>query len=186
MVFEFPDPEPGQEGQDFIKRVIALPGDTLEAHYGHPVINGWVVPSCRAGMYPYREHDGHSSPYGELFVEFLGDAAYLTVYEQGAAPSREGPFHVGPGEVYVMGDNRNNSHDSRRWRGGQGAGVPYANIQGRAMMVWLPFSRFWVSVMGKPTLPKGVPAALEQGVAKCLAERPTDTTPPAPQANPAR
>jgi signal peptidase I len=181
IVFEFPDPEPGQEGQDFIKRVIALPGDTLDVSYGHPIINGWKVPSCRVGMYPYGEHDGHTAPYGELFVEFLGDASYLTVYEQGAAVGREGPYHVGPDEVYVMGDNRNNSHDSRRWRGGEGGGVPYGNIQGRAMNVWLPLSRFWVAVMGYPTLPKNVPPALKEGVERCLSQRPAETTPPPPK-----
>jgi signal peptidase I len=180
IVFVFPDPEPGHEGQDFIKRVIALPGDTLEAEYGHPIINGWKVPSCRVGLYRYGERDGHSSPYGELFVEFLGDSAHLTLYEQGNSISREGPFYVGPDEVYVMGDNRNNSHDSRRWRGGEGGGVPYGNIQGRAMNVWLPFSRFAVSVMGHPTVPKGMPPELTTGIEKCLSERPSNTTPPPP------
>lgn len=178
IVFEFPDPAPGQEGQDFIKRVIALPGDTLEVRHGQPIINGWKVPRCAVGKYPYRQNDGNSADYGDLFVEFLADEAYLTVYEDGGSLGYEGPFKVQPGEVYVMGDNRNNSHDSRRWRGGKGGGVPFDNIQGRAMRVWWPLSRVLVPVMGHPELPKGMPEALTAGIERCLSQRPSETTPP--------
>lgn len=178
IVFEFPDPAPGQEGQDFIKRVIALPGDTLEVRHGQPIINGWKVPRCSVGKYPYRQNDGNSADEGALFVEFLADEAYLTVYEDGGSLGYEGPFTVQPGEVYVMGDNRNNSHDSRRWRGGKGGGVPFENIQGRAMRVWWPLSRVLVPVMGHPELPKGMPEALTAGIERCLAQRPNQTTPP--------
>src|SRR5690606_1970650 len=158
IVFEFPDPDPAHEGDDFIKRVIALPGDTLEVKRGHPIINGWEVPSCEVGRYPYGENAGHSTPYGTLFVDFLGAMAYFTVYEPPHPTSGlGGPFEVGPNEVYVMGDNRHNSHDSRRWRNGAGAGVPFDNIRGRAMSVWLPLSRFMVPVMGEPELPERVP-----------------------------
>ncbi len=181
IVFEFPDPDPAHEGDDFIKRVIALPGDTLEAKRGHPIINGWEVPSCKAGRYPYGPHDGHSSPYGDLYVEFLGDMSYLTVYEQKQITGMEGPFYVGPNEVYVMGDNRHNSHDSRRWRNGEGAGVPFENIRGRAMNVWLPLSRLMVPVMGHPALPDRVPQELKDGVERCLRERPAQTVPPPPK-----
>jgi signal peptidase I len=178
IVFEFPDPAPGQEGQDFIKRVIAMPGDTLEVRHGQPIINGWKVPRCRVGQYPFRQNDGNASDVGELFVEFLGDAAYLTVYDGGAAMAYEGPFRVPSGEIYVMGDNRNNSHDSRKWHGGKGGGVPFANIQGRAMRVWWPLSRMLVPVMGHPELPKGMSPALTEGIDRCLAQRPNETTPP--------
>lgn len=180
IVFEFPDEGTGHDGQDFIKRVIGLPGDHLEVKRGHPIINGWTVPSCAVGKYPYGEQDGHSSEFGDLFVEFLGDAAYLTVYEQASSVAYEGPFHVQPGEVYVMGDNRHNSHDSRRWRGGEGAGVPFEKIQGRAMRVWFPLSRMMVPVMGHPQLPPNVPRALTEGVERCLQQRPEQTVPPPP------
>ena len=58
MVFAFPEhPE-----QDFIKRVIAVPGDRLEARGGHPIINGWEVPSCRVGPYNYLEGEPPPDP----------------------------------------------------------------------------------------------------------------------------
>lgn len=179
IVFEFPDPAPGQEGQDFIKRVIAMPGDTLEVRHGQPIVNGWKVPRCRVGQYPFRQNDGNASEMGELYVEFLADESYLTVYDGSGSPAYEGPFHVPANEIYVMGDNRNNSLDSRKWRSGKGGGVPYANIQGRAMRVWWPPSRLLVPVMGHPELPTGLSPALTEGIERCLAQRPSDTVPPA-------
>lgn len=183
IVFEFPDPAPGQEGQDFIKRVIALPGDVLEVRHGQPIINGWKVPRCSVGKYKFGENDG-SSESGDLYVEFLGDEAYLTVYDDGPSVAYEGPFRVPAGEVYVMGDNRNNSHDSRKWYGAKGGGVPYENIQGRAMRVWWPPSRIFVPVMGDPVLPKGMSPALTEGIDRCMSQRPSSTLPPAKPATP--
>ena len=87
-----------------------------------------------------------------------------------------------------MGDNRNNSHDSRMWFGGQGGGVPYDNIRGRALFVWLSvsdngidWSREGAPVMGRPRLP---PSAkdLEPQLEKCLKSRPSVTNPPLPPA----
>lgn len=178
IVFQYPDPDPAHGGQDYIKRVIALPGDVLEVHDGHPVINGWRVPSCHAGIYRYSERDGQLSEHADLYVEFLGDLAYLTLFEQGFESGTEGPFRVREGEVYVMGDNRDNSHDSRRWQQGRGAGVPFDNIRGRAMRVWWPLDRLMVPVMGEPTLPDWMPAELTHGVHRCLAQRPHETLPP--------
>ena len=185
MVFAFPEhPE-----QDFIKRVIAIPGDKLEARGSHPIINGWEVPSCPVGLYSYTEGEPIASKHeGDLFVEFLEDEAYLTLYDRyaGGANDYQGPYFVRPGEVYVMGDNRNNSHDSRMWFGGQGGGVPFENVKGRALFVWLSvgeqgmaWSRLGAPVMGKPRLPPEM-RALEPALEKCLRERPPihKTTPP--------
>jgi signal peptidase I len=185
MVFEFPDINPNNERQDYIKRVMAIPGDTLEVDSGHPIINGWRVPSCKVGKYVDDDPSGFGQHTGDLFVEFLEDTAYLALYDDHHFPQRQGPYRVAPGEVWVMGDNRHNSLDSRAWQrrgGGIGAGVPYANIKGRAMIVWFPASRMLVNVMGKPTLPDGAPAELVAGIDRCLEQRPAaeDTIPPRP------
>ncbi len=184
IVFEYPDINLSNERQDFIKRVIAIPGDTLEVDSGHPIINGWRVPSCKVGKYSEEEPAGLGRHSGDLFVEFLEDTAYLALYDDHHFAQRQGPYEVAPGEVWVMGDNRHNSLDSRAWqRGGGrlGAGVPYANIKGRAMIVWFPASRMLVNVMGKPLLPDGAPPELVQAIDRCLSQRPpaAETVPPA-------
>jgi len=181
MVFAYPE----HPDQDFIKRVIAIPGDRLEARGGHPIINGWEVPSCYAGPYSYIESQDSTRHEGELFVEFLEDEAFLTLYDrQSPQTDYQGPFYAKPGEVWVMGDNRNNSHDSRVWWGGQGGGVPYENIKGRALFVWLSvadtmdWSRIFAPVMGRPPgkgpfgiLPTTM-KTLEPAIDKCLRARP--------------
>ena len=190
MVFEYPDPNPKAEKQDFIKRVVALQGDELVVEGGHPIINGWKVPSCRVGSYEFDEGAESSLKRGDLFVEYLGEYAYLTLFEEGRAEGRQGPYRVKPGETWVLGDNRNNSSDSRAWYGGRGGGVPDANIKGRAMFVWLNFKkngwpdvdRLFTHVLGTPKLPVGAPSDILAGIDRCLKERPPadQTLPPPP------
>lgn len=189
IVFAYPEhPE-----QDFIKRVIAIPGDKLEARNGHPILNGWQVPSCYVGPYAYVEPPDGGRHEGDVYVEFLEDEAFLTFFDKlSGQGDYQGPFLVKPNEVYVMGDNRNNSHDSRMWWQGQGGGVPFQNIKGRALFVWLSvgerwdFSRILAPVMGRPpghgpfgTLPPSM-KALEGAVETCLKNRPplAQTRPP--------
>src|SRR5262249_14040750 len=146
---------------------------------GRPIINGWLVPHCKVGK--FKPPEGHEA---ELFVEYLEDKAYFTLFENdpdeqtctseaecnavGLAcragicgirqPSGREPFKAKPEEVWVMGDNRNNSHDSRSWYNNNGGGVPFENIKGRAMFVWMSFGpggavqkdRLFVNVLGNP------------------------------------
>ena len=101
------------------------------------------MPSCRVGAWSYTDYDSPITHHeGDLYVEYLGDESYLTFYDHasGMFPEYQGPYFAKAGEVWVMGDNRNNSHDSRMWFGGQGGGVPFENIRGRALFVWLSVS----------------------------------------------
>jgi signal peptidase I len=183
IVFAFPEhPE-----QDFIKRVVAVGGDKLEARNGHPIINGWEVPSCHVGLWTYNDYDSPISHHeGDLYVEYLGHESFLTFYDRasGMFPEYQGPYYAKKDEVWVMGDNRNNSHDSRMWFGGQGGGVPFENIRGRALFVWLSvsdsgldWSREGAPVMGRPRLPPSA-MGLEPQFEQCLKERPALTDPP--------
>lgn len=179
FVFKFPErPE-----QDFVKRAIAVAGDKLEVRGGHPVINGWEVPSCSVGTYRYTEQMDGSAHEGELLVEFLEASAYLVFLDR-AAPATEtqGPYRAGPDETWVMGDNRNNSHDSRMWFGGNGGGVPASHVKGRARLIWLSESAAHqgADLARDPVAPTPELAAT---LAKCLAGRPplAATTPPAPK-----
>lgn len=198
VVFEYPDPSPDNPRQNFIKRTIALPGDTLETRGGFPYINGWKVPNCFVGKYTFDEATGYPKS-GELYVEFLGEHSFLTLYENQNSKDPEtqeqveGPYHVAEGEFWVLGDNRNSSSDSRRWNQGRGGGVPFPHVKGRAMFVWLSFNeqgsdafgvtwdRLFTDVMGAPRLPKEAPEQLKKGIEQCLLERPENTNPPAPK-----
>ena len=139
------------------------------------------------GAYEYSEGNGFAKQ-GELFVEFLGEAAYLTLYEDDRFEGHQGPYHVKADEVWVLGDNRNNSSDSRAWDNGRGAGAPFEKIKGRALFVWLSFAddgsvtwqRLFTGVMGQPELPPGSPEALTTAIHRCLSQRPKITLPPNP------
>ncbi len=207
IVFKFPE----NAEQDFIKRVIATPGDTLEVVDGRPIINGFIVPLCHVGSFDEDGRGGEDGRGSELYVEYLDDEVYFTLYDHrpgGSAcetaadcPSPErcfsgycgrdehhrGPWTVGPSEVWVMGDNRFNSHDSRNWSNGRGAGVPYENIRGRAMVIFATFNqtggvleRMALPVMGKPHLP-ATHGRLQAGLDKCLRDAPKSAAPPPPK-----
>lgn len=185
IVFEYPNPDDSVPRQDYIYRVIAVPGDTLELDNGHPIINGWRVPNCLVGRYEL--HYGQETRrQGNLFVEFLGEQSFLTWFEDGRETGSQGPYLVRPGEVWVVGDNRNNSRDSRYWNGGNGAGVPIRLIKGRAAFVWLAIGSngivAWDRIgrdINEVPVPIGDHDQIASGIRDCLAKRPSQTVPPA-------
>ncbi|HVW23779.1 MAG TPA: signal peptidase I [Polyangiaceae bacterium] len=181
------DRDSTQGVEHLVKRVIGLPGDRVRIRAGHPLINDWEIPSCDAGTY-FRP-EPHGGVEGRLLVEFLEDRAYLTVYTPLTTPFAD-EFVVAEGEVFVLGDNRNGSVDSRSWNQGHGAGVPLADVRGEASRFLLgahrdesvDWSRF-LRGFGTALHLEGMDLdALHAQIARCLRQAPRATTPPAPRA----
>ncbi|MEN9912551.1 MAG: hypothetical protein RI956_995, partial [Pseudomonadota bacterium] len=152
MVFRFP-PQPSI---DFIKRVVGLPGDTLEYNNKILMLNGKVI--FKGPQADVLDETGDMSStkmtYMKHFIEILprkdGSELKHSIFNNTDRPSRidNGNFFthseaciyilegirciVPKGHYFVMGDNRDNSHDSRWW-----GFVPKDNIVGNAFFVWM-------------------------------------------------
>jgi signal peptidase I len=109
IVFKYPE----QPERDFIKRVIGLPGETVELRTKKVYING--------------------SPLDEPYVHFLQQAFPSELHEETSSDVREnyGPVTVPPDHYFVMGDNRDNSQDSRYW-----GFLPRDYIKGKALVIY--------------------------------------------------
>lgn len=173
-----------------VKRVVGLPGDRISVRGNVPIINGWRVPSCSAGEYAYVIPDASGGLlHGRLVVEFLGDRSYLTVHAAGAPALDE--YVVKPGEVFVLGDNRGNSTDSRAFDHGHGGGVPLGAIEARAQWFltgshgdgdtdWSRMLHPIDTMQARLRLEGMDTRALEEGISSCLSQRPSTTQPPPP------
>lgn len=130
------------DGKRLVKRVIGLPGDTIELKNDHLILNGAPVqyeslPNAHLQDVSQNDRATHSFATEELPGRDHAVAAWPAV------PARRdfGPLTVPAGHYFMMGDNRDDSFDSRYY-----GPVPRKNIVGRATMAVLSFdhSRFWL------------------------------------------
>jgi signal peptidase I len=115
VIFTFP----GNHAMDFVKRVIGLPGDTVEVKEKNVYINGK----------PFKiSSEKHTDPF-------------ILTQGQGAVRDNFGPVKVEQGTCFVMGDNRDQSYDSRFW-----GFVPIQNIKGKAFIIYFSWdsARHWI------------------------------------------
>jgi signal peptidase I len=120
-----------------IKRMIGLPGDRVQMVHGRLVINGRMVPLEAAGTGKVEEADGYLHPI-DKFIETLPGGTKHTIFKtRWDGPLDDTQVYVVPeGHIFAMGDNRDNSSDSRvpREEGGVGF-IPAENLVARADVV---------------------------------------------------
>jgi signal peptidase I len=130
IVFKYPlDP-----GTDYIKRVVGLPGDVIEMRQEELYINGKAVPRERVPQPCHYSETGHGAGEDhdcETWIESLDGRKHETIQEPMRGPRDFERKVVPAGHVFVMGDNRDNSSDSRVW-----GTVDRDLIKGKALIVW--------------------------------------------------
>ena len=125
---------PRDNSTDYIKRVIGLPGDEIQMRNGQLFINGGAVPKVPAGEFTTREEGRERSI--KVFEETLPNGVKYKVLdsEPDGPYDNTGVYKVPEGHFFMMGDNRDNSTDSRV-RSAVGF-VPYENLIGRAEIIF--------------------------------------------------
>jgi signal peptidase I len=126
---------PRDNSTDYIKRVIGLPGDHIEVRDGIVYINSQAAPQVLAGEYVGPEESRPKPRYEETLP--TGVKHYVLHWERPTEVDNTKPFDVPAGHYFMMGDNRDNSLDSRvpPWQGGVGF-VPEENLIGRADIIF--------------------------------------------------
>ncbi|AJK45527.1 signal peptidase I [Burkholderia plantarii] len=145
VVFRYPK----DESVDYIKRVIGLPGDTVQYLDKKLTINGQPVPETPLPDFFDEERMNYAKQYEETIDGTRKNAilnnpavppfvmgAYDFPYKNNCTYNEHGVIcKVPPGHYFMMGDNRDNSADSRYW-----GFVPDSDIVGRAFFIWMNFS----------------------------------------------
>jgi signal peptidase I len=129
VVFRYPrDPN-----LDYIKRVIGLPGDHIAYYNKVLYVNGKPVERDFVGQY-----QGPGQTFANEYTEKINDIEHDILLLPARPNVLQGEYIVPDDMYFVMGDNRDNSNDSRVW-----GPVPEANLLGKAFMIWMHYSDEW-------------------------------------------
>ena len=137
---------PRDSSTDYIKRVIGLPGDQIQMIHGTLYINGEAVKKEKIKDFVMRDPSGyerHVARYRETLPNGVSYSVIDLVPEGEAVADNTSVYKVPPGHYFMMGDNRDDSMDSRFPEVGY---VPFENLIGRAEIVFFSLhqhARFW-------------------------------------------
>ena len=120
---------PSDPSVHYIKRLIGLPGDRIVVRDNTIFINGARVPMKRDGEY----RGGYGFSGADIEIERIGERDHLIMLAKHRM-SMDYDSVVPPGNYFFMGDNRNDSEDSRFAQVGF---VPDRNLDGRAILIWM-------------------------------------------------
>jgi signal peptidase I len=126
---------------DYVKRVVGLPGDHIEIRDNVVYVNGVEQKRTFVGEYTYSEHSEFTDADIEVstyeYVENLDGVRHPVLQRKDTGFARNMSFVVDEGRLFMMGDNRDNSADSRV-EGGIGQ-IPFSYVKGRASIIWISF-----------------------------------------------
>jgi signal peptidase I len=126
---------PRDNSTDYIKRVIGLPGDEIQVRGGVLYVNGQAIPKRRVDDFLTREDDGPPRRIPRYEETLPNGVKYLVLDAEPNGPfDNTSVYKVPAGHFFMMGDNRDNSTDSRAsWGVGY---VPFENLVGRADIIF--------------------------------------------------
>jgi len=135
VVFKYPK----DESFYYIKRVVGIPGDVVEVrnkvlYINQKMISRDLVPvSDSEKVFKALDDPRYASSNLDLYQEHLDAANHLMMIDKSNfMGDAYGPIAVPPESLFVMGDNRDFSNDSRFW-----GFVPFKNVKGKAIVIWL-------------------------------------------------
>lgn len=136
---------PGNESVNYIKRVVGLPGERIEIRQKKLFINDREASYEDLGESLIRNLPGHE--YFAVHRESFPGSTHLVMTRTENDAGFFGPIIVPPGHIFVLGDNRDSSDDSRIW-----GAVPIKNLEGKVLLVWLSLD--WLDRWGDDRFPR--------------------------------
>jgi signal peptidase I len=119
-----------QPDTSYVKRVIGLPGDKIQISGGKLLIN--EAPLDYVLESPGNSDDNPNPESFDIYLESDLGAHRRVIFQKNREDQNFGPLVVPPGEIFLLGDNRDASDDSRYW-----GTVPIGQVYGKVLFVWL-------------------------------------------------